>query len=61
MELFLATFITWDRNVAPLAGTAIATVFFGKTGENLIDLGEVLLDFDELADLDNWLGFQIGE
>jgi len=37
MELFLATFITWDRNVAPLAGTAIATGFLGKTGENLND------------------------
>ena len=27
----------------------------------LDDLGEALLDFGELADLDNWLGFRIGE
>ena len=31
------------------------------TLEQLDDLGEALLDFGELADLDNWLGFQIGE
>jgi predicted transposase/invertase (TIGR01784 family) len=31
------------------------------TLEQLDDLGEALLDFCELADLDNWLGFQIGE
>ena len=37
MELLLATFITWATNVAPLAGTAIATGFLGKTGENLND------------------------
>jgi hypothetical protein len=37
MELLLATFITWATNVTPLAGTAIATGFLGKTGENLND------------------------
>jgi hypothetical protein len=37
MELLLATFITWVTNVAPLAGTTIATGFLGKTGENLND------------------------
>jgi predicted transposase/invertase (TIGR01784 family) len=31
------------------------------TLEQLDDLGEALLDFGELADLDNWLGFRIGE
>jgi predicted transposase/invertase (TIGR01784 family) len=31
------------------------------TLEQLEDLGEALLDFCELRDLDNWLGFQIGE
>jgi predicted transposase/invertase (TIGR01784 family) len=31
------------------------------TLEQLDDLGEALLDFSELADLDNWLGFRIGE
>jgi len=31
------------------------------TLEQLDDLGEALLDFGELADLDNWLGFTIGE
>jgi len=31
------------------------------TLEQLEDLGEALLDFSELADLDNWLGFRIGE
>jgi predicted transposase YdaD len=31
------------------------------TLEQLEDLGEALLDFSELADLDNWLEFQIGE
>ncbi|MEB3191940.1 MAG: DUF4351 domain-containing protein [Snowella sp.] len=33
----------------------------GLTLEQLEDLGEALLDFNELADLDNWLGFRIGE
>jgi hypothetical protein len=37
MELLLATFITWATNVAPLAGTAVATGFLSKTGENLSD------------------------
>jgi hypothetical protein len=37
MELLLATFITWATNVAPLAGTAVATGFLSKTGENLND------------------------
>ena len=37
MELLLATLMTWATNVAPLAGTAIATGFLGKTGENLND------------------------
>jgi predicted transposase/invertase (TIGR01784 family) len=31
------------------------------TLEQLDNLGEALLDFGELADLDNWLGFRIGE
>ena len=31
------------------------------TLEQLEDLGEALLDFCELRDLDNWLGFRIGE
>ena len=31
------------------------------TLEQLEDLGEALLDFGELADLDNWLGLRIGE
>ena len=31
------------------------------TLEQLDDLGEALLDFSELADLDNWLGCRIGE
>jgi hypothetical protein len=31
------------------------------TLEQLDDLGEALLDFRELADLDNWLGFRIGK
>ena len=31
------------------------------TLEQLDDLGEALLDFGELADLDNWLRFRIGE
>ena len=31
------------------------------TLEQLDDLGEALLDFSELADLDNWLGFRVGE
>jgi len=31
------------------------------TLEQLDDLGEALLDFPELADLDNWLGFRIGK
>ena len=31
------------------------------TLEQLDDLGEALLDFGELADLDNWLGLRIGE
>ena len=31
------------------------------TLEQLDDLGEALLDFGELADLDNWLGFRIRE
>lgn len=37
MEPLLATLMTWAMNVAPLAGTAIATGFLGKTGENLND------------------------
>jgi hypothetical protein len=36
-------------------------VINGLTLEQLDDLGEALLDFGELADLDNWLGFTIGE
>jgi len=31
------------------------------TLEQLDNLGEALLDFGELTDLDNWLGFRIGE
>jgi len=31
------------------------------TLEQLDNLGEALLDFGELADLDNWLEFRIGE
>ena len=31
------------------------------TLEQLEDLGEALLDFSELADLDNWLEFRIRE
>jgi len=31
------------------------------TLEQLDNLGEALLDFGELADLDSWLGFRIGE
>ena len=31
------------------------------TLEQLDNLGEALLDFGELADLDNWVGFRIGE
>jgi hypothetical protein len=31
------------------------------TLEQLDNLGEALLDFGELADLDNGLGFRIGE
>jgi hypothetical protein len=31
------------------------------TLEQLDDLGEALLDFGELADLDNWLISRIGE
>jgi hypothetical protein len=31
------------------------------TLEQLDDLGEALLDFGELADLDNWLTSRIGE
>lgn len=37
MELLLMTLITWATNIAPLAGSAIATGFLGKTGENLND------------------------
>ncbi len=37
MEPLSATFITWAIYLAPLAGTAIATGFLGKTGENLND------------------------
>ena len=37
MESPFATLITWATNVAPLAGTAIATGFLGKTGESLND------------------------
>ncbi|MCZ8066496.1 MAG: hypothetical protein ACK5QJ_11405 [Microcystis sp.] len=37
MEPLLVTLITWARNIAPLAGAAIATGFLGKTGENLND------------------------
>ena len=37
MEPLSATLITWVIYLAPLAGTAIATGFFGKTGENLND------------------------
>jgi hypothetical protein len=33
----------------------------GLTLEQLDDLGEALLDFGELADLDNWLTSRIGE
>ncbi len=34
MEPLLVTLITWATNIAPLAGSAIATGFLGKTGEN---------------------------
>ena len=34
MEPLSATLITWAIYLAPLAGTAIATGFLGKTGEN---------------------------
>ena len=37
MEPLLATLITWATNVAPSAGNAIVTGFFGKKGENLND------------------------
>jgi len=37
MEPLSATLITWAIHLAPLAGTAIATGFLGKTGENLND------------------------
>ena len=37
MEPLSATLITWAIYLAPLAGTAIATGFLGKTGENLND------------------------
>jgi hypothetical protein len=37
MESLLATLITWATNIAPLAGSAIVTGFFGKNGENLND------------------------
>ena len=37
MEPLSATLITWAIYLAPLAGTAIATGFLGKTGENLSD------------------------
>jgi CHASE2 domain-containing sensor protein len=37
MEPLSATFITWAIYLAPLAGTAIATGFLSKTGENLSD------------------------
>ena len=37
MEPLSATLITWAIYVAPLAGTAIATGFLGKTGESLND------------------------
>lgn len=37
MEPLSATLITWAIYLSPLAGTAIATGFLGKTGENLND------------------------
>jgi hypothetical protein len=37
MEPLSATLITWAIYLAPLAGTAVATGFLGKTGENLND------------------------
>ena len=37
MEPLSATLITWATYLAPLAGTAVATGFLGKTGENLND------------------------
>ncbi|MFM7576949.1 MAG: DUF4351 domain-containing protein, partial [Microcystaceae cyanobacterium] len=33
----------------------------GLTLEQLDDLGEALLDFGELADLDHWFRFQVAE